>query len=128
MSDTLNLAGQAAAATAALPRKTWTIPESARNGTTDPKTVTLRHLTYHEEKAAMEAKERGGATFIVEGAKRSLCAADGNALTWTDNQVETFFESLSPTVRDLVVRAFTTWCLPNKEQTDAFLASGSVAG
>ena len=128
MSDTLNLAGQAAGAIAALPRKTWTIPESARNGTTDPKTITLRHLTYSEEKAAMEARERGGSVYIVEGAKRSLCAADGNPLTWTDNQVETFFEALSPTVRELVVRAFTTWCLPTKDENDAFLASGKVVG
>jgi hypothetical protein len=123
MSDPLNLAAGAAGAIANLPRKTYTIPETARTAT-DPTTVTSRHLTFSEEKMAMEAEKNGGLSYIVEGAKRALCAADGNPLTWTNNQVEDFFASLSPKVRDLVERAFTDFCLPNKKEADAFLASG----
>jgi hypothetical protein len=124
MSDIMNLAAGAAEALAKLPRKTWTIPESARNGTTDPGSITLRHLTYAEEKAAMEAKEKGGHNSVAEGTKRAICAADGKPITWVDNQAEDFFISLSPKVRELCERAFLDFCMPSKEESDAFLASG----
>lgn len=126
MSNPLDLESGAAAALANLPRKTWTIPESARNGTTDPKTITLRHLTYSEEKAAMEAKEKGGHITYVECAKRALCAADEKPLSWTGDEVERFFEALSTNVRELVVRAYLSFCMPSDEETKSFLASGKV--
>lgn len=122
MSD-LNLAAGAASAIAALPRKTYKIPATARTAT-DPSTITIRHLMFSEEKMAMEAEKRGGLSYIVEGAKRSLCAADDQPLTWTDNQVEDFFAALSPKVRDLLERAFQDFCLPSKTEVDDFLASG----
>jgi len=127
MSDNpMTLGAQAAAAISSLPRKTWTIPESARNGTIDPGTIKLRHLTFAEEKAALEAHEHGGGSYLPEGAMRALCAADGKPLTWTDNQIESFFKSLSPKTRDLVERAFGDFCIPNKKEQDDFLASGTT--
>ena len=75
MSDQQNLVAGAAEALSRLPRTTFTIPESSRLPH-DPKTVTLRQLTYAEEKAAMEAEKHGGGTFVIEGAKRALCATD----------------------------------------------------
>jgi hypothetical protein len=90
MSDVMNLAAGAAAALDRLPRTTFEVPETARTET-DPHTVTIRQLTFAEEKAALEAKEHGGGSFEMEGAKRALCAVDGNPLSWTDNQIENVF-------------------------------------
>jgi hypothetical protein len=122
MSDPLNLAAGAAEAISRLPRTTYKIPEGVRNAT-DPRTVTLRQLTYAEEKAAMEAKERGGGGFLMEGAKRSLCAVDDTPVTWTDNQAEIVFTGLSNKVRDLVVQGFGRIALPSKDESEDFLSS-----
>jgi len=125
MSDPLNLGMQAAAAIAALPRTTFTVPETARTAT-DPKTVTIRQLTFAEEKAALEAKGHGGHSFEYEGAKRALCAIDGQPITWTDNQIENVFMGLSNKVRDMVIRGFSLVCLPSQKEADDFLASASA--
>ena len=126
MSDNpMNLGMQAAQAIAALPRTTFAVPETARTAT-DPKTVTIRQLTFAEEKAAFEAKSHGGHSFEYEGAKRALCAADGQPLTWTDNQIENVFTGLSNKVRDMVIRGFARVCLPSQKEADDFLASGSA--
>jgi hypothetical protein len=125
MSDVMNLAAGAAAALDRLPRTTFEVPETARTET-DPHTVTIRQLTFAEEKAALEAKEHGGGSFEMEGAKRALCAVDGNPLSWTDNQIENVFSGLSNKVRDMVVRGFVRVALPSKVEADAFLASGKT--
>jgi hypothetical protein len=123
--NTGNFAGEAAAAVASLPKTTFKIPESARTAT-DPKTITIRQLTFNEEKAAMEAKEHGGGSFALEGCKRAICAADGNPITWTDNQAESFFMGLSNKVRDLAVQGFVMVALPNKSEADDFLGSAQT--
>jgi hypothetical protein len=127
MSDVLNLAAGAAAALAQLPRTTFTIPESCRTAT-DPHTVTIRQLTFAEEKSAMEAKEKGGGSFASEGAKHALCEADGQPITWTDDQAENFYRGLSNKARDLVVQGFIKIALPNKGETEDFLGSAKTAG
>ena len=127
MSDIMNLGAGAAEALARLPRTTFTIPESCRIET-DPTTITLRQLTFAEEKAAMEAKEKGGGSFASEGAKRSLCEADGQPITWTDNQAENFYTGLSNKARDLAVQGFIKIALPNRGEAEDFLGIAKTAG
>jgi hypothetical protein len=123
--NTGNFAGEAGAAIASLSRTSFTFPEAVRTAT-DPKTIVFRQLTYNEEKAAMEAKEHGGGSFAAEGCKRSICEADGQPITWKDNQAETFFMGLSNKVRDLAVQGFVRVALPNKAEIDDFLASAKT--
>lgn len=122
MSEIQNIAAGAAAAEAKLPRYTFTIPASARREG-DPEKVTLRELTYAEEKAALMAKDRGGLGFEYEGAMRSMFAADGKRLTWENDGKQNAFESLSPKARDLVVGGFMRYCIPTKEERDDFFSS-----
>jgi hypothetical protein len=122
-----NLAAGAAQALANLPHTTFEIPERVRTAT-DPKTITIRQLLFEEEKAAMEAKEKGGGSFASEGAMRSVCEADGNPITWTDDQAVTFFRGLSNKVRDLVVQGFISIALPAKDEVADFLASAKTSG
>ena len=127
MSDknTGNFAGEANAAIASLPRTTFTFPEAVRTAT-DPKTITLRQITFNEEKAAMEAKEHGGGSFALEGCKRAICEADGKPITWHDDKAETFFMGLSNKARDLAVQGFIKVALPSKLETEDFLASAKT--
>jgi hypothetical protein len=123
--NTGNFAGEAASRIEALPRYDFDVPEEERTET-DPKTLTIRQLTYAEEKTAMEAKEHGGGSFLIEGTKRAIYAADGKRITWTDNQAESFFEGLSPAVRELAQNAFASVNMPKKKNVDTFLASKKI--
>lgn len=136
MSDPQNLAATAAALTARLPRHTFTLPEEKRDPKTgellqegvreldtDPKTVTLRQLTFEEEQQALRSARERNVDFSYDGAMRSVVAADGKPVTWDNDGKEQFFRSLSAKARDLVVTAFQHISLPKREAVTAFLAS-----
>jgi hypothetical protein len=130
MSESQNIAAGAADAIARLPRYDFEIKEDpATPGTileTDPKKVTLRRLTYMEEKSALQAKDNGGHSYEYEGAMRALDEVDGRKITWeADDKVRTW-ESFSPVVRDLLAGGFMKYCLPTKRQRDDFFASVKV--
>lgn len=125
-----------------LPKHTFTIPDdifdkdkdgnqvlvskSPRELETDPKTITLRQLTYAEELQALQAAENRKTSYQYEGAMRAVIEADGRPITWTNNEKETFFAGLSQAVRELVLRAFSKIALPTVRATADFLASEKV--
>lgn len=129
MADQFNPAnpgGIEAAMLAKIPKHAFTIPESVREFSTDPSSITIRQLTYAEETQAFAAAELRKTTFNYEGAMRSVVDADGKAITWTDNEKETFFAGLSNKVRDLVIRAFAKVALPTVREASDFLASEKI--
>ena len=131
MSEIQQIAAAADSAVASLPRYTftvpWALPEmAALRGPGDPSTVTLRQLTYSEEKAAMQAKENGGHSYEYEGAMRALDQVDGRAVTWDGNEKERTWESFHPMVRDLLAGGFMKFCLPTRKARDDFFASVKV--
>lgn len=127
---------------AKIPKHTFTIPDDVfekdkdgnpvlvskgpREYETDPKTVTLRQLTYAEELQALAAAEARKTSYQYEGAMRSVVAADGREITWTNNEKENFFSGLSQAVRELVLRGFSKIALPTVKATADFLASEQV--
>jgi len=146
MADAFNPANPASieqSLLAKIPRHTFTIPDDyvendkdgkevlrirgPREYETDPKTVTIRQLTYAEELQALQAAEVRKTTYQYEGAMRSVVAADGRDITWTNNEKETFFSGLSQAVRELVLRAFTKIALPTVKATTDFLASEKIS-
>lgn len=128
---------------AKIPRHTFTIPddyvEKDKDGNpvliakgpreleTDPKTITIRQLTYAEELQALQASEIRKTSYQYEGAMRSVVAADGREITWTSNEKETFFCGLSQACRELLLRAFTKIALPTVKATSDFLASEKIS-
>ena len=127
-----------AALLAQIPKHTFKIPDEKRDSegklvskgvrefATDPHTITLRQLTYAEETQAFEAASVSKTSFNYEGALRSIVAADGKPVTWTNNEKETFFSGLSNKVRDLVIRAFAQVALPTVQEASDFLASETI--
>lgn len=125
-----------------IPKHTFTIPDDVfekdkdgnqilvskgvREFATDPTTITLRQLTYAEELQALQAAETRKTSYQYEGALRSVVAADGRDITWTNNEKETFFAGLSQAVRELVLRGFSKIALPTVKATADFLASEKV--
>jgi hypothetical protein len=125
-----------------IPKHTFTIPDqifendkdgkpvlvsrSPRELETDPKTITLRQLTYADELQALAAAESRRTSYQYEGAMRSVVSADGRDITWTNNEKETFFSGLSQAVRELVLRGFSAIALPTVRATADFLASEKV--
>jgi len=132
MSEIQSIAAGAAAATASLPRYTFTIPWekhpefAALRGPGDPDKVTLRQLTYAEEKAAMQAKENGGHSYEYEGAMRAIDAVDDKLVTWEANEKERTWEGFHPIVRDLLAGGFMKFCLPTAKARDDFFKSVEI--
>jgi hypothetical protein len=130
MSEMQNIAAAASAAQAALPRYDFAIEEDPRVpgslSPTDPKKVTLRRLTYSEEKAALSAINHGGHAYEYEGAMRALDAVDGKTVTWEADEKQRVWESFSPVVRDLLASGFLRYCLPTPGQRANFLASVKI--
>ena len=111
------------AAIARIPKHTFTIPETSRGLDTDPKTITLRELTYGEEQQAQQAAKAHDTTVLNESAMRSIVAADGKPITWENDGKQRFYEGLSNKARELVMQAFVDIGLPKPEERAAFLAS-----
>ena len=125
-----------------IPKHTFTIPEDVygkdkdgnsvlisrgpRELDTDPRTVTIRQLTYSEELAALQAATARNTNYQYEGALRSIIFADGKPITWDNNLKETFFAGMSQACRELVLRAFSKIALPTVQATQDFLASEKV--
>jgi hypothetical protein len=113
----------ASAAIARLPKFTFTIPEEERGLDTDPKTITIRELTYGEEQQAQQAASAHGTTVLNESAMRSVVAADDKPVTWENDGKERFYQTLSNKARELLMQAFVDIALPKPEGRRAFLAS-----
>jgi hypothetical protein len=115
-----------AAASAAISRKpkfTYIIPEEERGLDTDPKTITIRELTYGEEQQAQQAASAHGTTVLNESAMRCIVAADDKPIGWDNDEKARFYESLSNKARELLMQAFVDIGLPKPEGRKAFLAS-----
>jgi len=102
------------------------LSRSPREFATDPKIIVLRQLTYGEEIQALQACNLHNTDYKYEAAMRSVIAADGKDITWTNNEKETFFAGLSQAVRELVLYGFQAISMPTTKATADFLASEKV--
>lgn len=107
--------------TLALPEYTYTIPESAREWTTDPRKVTIRSFPVGTELDAMNALTNINA-MAYELLQRCTVKIDGQP----NDQGLNFIEKWSPKVRTLMTRAINKRFLPTDEETKDFLESEEV--
>lgn len=105
------------------PRFTFAIPESARLSPDDPRKVTLVPVTLAEELMAQKAAEASKSPVGYELAKMSIIAVDGKPLDWASGARETFLETVSAPVRQLVMAAYVRVNNPAPEAEKDFLAS-----
>ena len=122
-STSTNPNAAASAAISRLPKFTFTIPEEERGLDTDPKTITIRELTYGEEQQAQQAAAAHQTTVLNESAMRSIVAADNKPISWDNDEKSRFYERLSNKARELLMQAFVDIALPKPEGRKAFLAS-----
>lgn len=118
-----NPVAQAAALDSKRARYEFTIPEKMRRWPTDPRVVELREITLAEEMAAAKAAGAEGIRYVYEGLKHSVVSADGKPITWDAGGKEQFLEGCSPTVRELLTKAFGHLHQPPAAEADDFLAS-----
>lgn len=113
---------QTMVATMQRPVHLFTIPPklAAEAGVSE---VGLITLTSDEELAATKRGNRDTAKMATELAKTALVEADGKALKLGDGSVDTFWKTLDPRLRQLVLTAYAELHGADEEDSKAFLAS-----
>jgi hypothetical protein len=110
-------------------RSTRTIPDSARQLPTDPKTLTFSILSLDQEMDATKVAEAAGggnARLTVELTKRSVIMVDGKAIDWAGTDPE-WLDRASPKVRQLAFKGFILLNRPTDDEDLSFLESEVVS-
>jgi hypothetical protein len=107
--------------TLALPEYTYKIPESAREWTTDPTSVTIRSFTVGLELDAIAAAV-GERVLAYEILQRCVIRMNGKPV----DQGFDLMTECSPKVRSLLTTAVNKLFLPSADETKDFLGSVEV--
>lgn len=119
-----NYAAASAAMLASLPKRKYTIPESARlKKDIDPKVVVVRELTTGEIDMAYQAGGGSNQKATEELAKFAIVSVDGRQVNAAEAEMDILWPKWSSKVRTLCKLAWKKLHMTDEAEDDAFFAS-----